>query len=236
MNKEDYVVGVDVGTGSARAGLFDLSGRMLASAVHPIQIFRPQTDFVEQSSRDIWASVCAAVRKCLGQARVAPATIAGVSFDATCSLVVLDEADNPVTVSPEDDDDRNIIVWMDHRATAQAEAINDTGHRVLNYVGGRLSPEQQPPKLRWLKENLPETWRRAQRFFDLADYLVYEACKVDVRSLCTVVCKWTYMGHEGEHGGWDRSFFEQAGLADLLTPNRVVSVSACARWARGPGR
>ena len=221
MNDEDYVVGVDVGTGSARAGLFDSGGRMLASAVHPIQIFRPQTDFVEQSSRDIWASVCAAVRNCLGRARVAPAAIAGISFDATCSLVALDEADNPVTVSPENDDDRNIIVWMDHRATAQAEAINDTGHRVLNYAGGRLSPEQQPPKLRWLKENLPETWRRARRFFDLADYLVYEACKEDVRSFCTVVCKWTYMGHEGAHGSWDRSFFEQAGLADLFTPNRV---------------
>jgi len=221
MSNEDYVIGVDVGTGSARAGLFDLGGRMLASAAYPIQIFRPQTDFVEQSSRDIWGSVCEAVRECLGESGVAAAAVSGISFDATCSLVALDEADNPVTVSPENDDERNIIVWMDHRATAQADEINATSHRVLNYVGGGLSPEQQPPKLKWLKENLPETWRRTRRFFDLADYLVYEACKEDVRSFCTVVCKWTYMGHEGEHGSWDHSFFEQAGLADLFTPNRV---------------
>ncbi|MGH9901887.1 MAG: FGGY-family carbohydrate kinase, partial [Pyrinomonadaceae bacterium] len=105
--------------------------------------------------------------------------------------------------------------------TAQAGEINGTRHRVLEYVGGQISPEQEPPKLLWVKEHLPESWSRARRFFDLADYLVYEACKRDVRSFCTVVCKWTYMGHEGEHGRWDTSFFEQIGLADLFTPNRV---------------
>jgi ribulose kinase len=49
----------------------------------------------------------------------------------------------------------------------------------------------QPPKLRWLKTHLPGTWARARRLFDLADYLVYEVCREDVRSFCTVVCKWT---------------------------------------------
>lgn len=217
----EFVIGVDVGTGSARAGLFDLRGQMIASAAHPIQIFRPQTDFVEQSSRDIWQSVCRAVRECLEASGVKPESVAGISFDATCSLVALDEANEPVSIALDGEAERNIIVWMDHRATAQADEINRTKHRVLDYVGGRLSPEQQPPKLKWIKENLPETWRRARRFFDLADYLVYEACREDVRSFCTVVCKWTYMGHEGEHGSWDQSFFEQIDLADLFTPNRV---------------
>ena len=54
----EYVIGIDVGTGSARAGLFDLGGQMIASAVHPIKIFRPFPNHVEQSSADIWAAVC----------------------------------------------------------------------------------------------------------------------------------------------------------------------------------
>jgi FGGY-family pentulose kinase len=218
---EQYVVGVDVGTGSARAGLFDLQGRMAAAAAHPIQIFRPEAGYVEQSSRDIWQSVCRAVRECREKAGVPASGVVGISFDATCSLVALDERDGPVSVARDGDAERNIVVWMDHRATAQADEINRTRHRVLDYVGGGLSPEQQPPKLKWVKEELPATWRRTRRFFDLADYLVYEACKEDVRSFCTVVCKWTYMGHEGEHGSWDPSFFEQIGLADLFAPNRA---------------
>ena len=214
----NLVIGIDVGTGSTRAGLFDLNGNLLASAVNPIQIFRPQADYVEQSSRDIWQSVCQSVKDCLEKSGVEKENIIGISFDATCSLVALDENDAPVSVDFDGDDEKNIIVWMDHRATKQADEINQTKHRVLDYVGGQISPEQEPPKLKWIKENLPETWRRTRRFFDLADYLVYEATKKDVRSLCTVVCKWTYLGHEN---CWDKSFFEQINLADLFEPNRV---------------
>lgn len=217
----EYVIGVDVGTGSVRAGVFDLQGMLVASAKYPIQIFRPLPDYVEQSSRDIWRNVCRAVRACLEGGNIDPNHVAGISFDATCSLVVLDVEDLPLTISPSGDPKRNVIVWMDHRAIKQAEEINRTGHRVLDYAGGQLSPEQEPPKLKWIKEHLPDTWRKAHRFFDLADYLVYEACGKDIRSFCTVVCKWTYLGHEGERGSWDTKFFEQVDLADLLTPNRV---------------
>jgi len=219
--KTEYVIGVDVGTGSARAGIFDLQGRMVATAQHPIQMFRPHEDHVEQSSRDIWSAVCTSVRAAMDKGAVSPELVVGISFDATCSLVALDERDRPVTVSLDGNPEQNIIVWMDHRAQEQADEINRTGHRVLNYVGGKLSPEQEPPKLKWIKEHLPETWRRAAKFFDLADYLVYESCKEDVRSLCTVVCKWTYLGHEGEGGSWDESFFQQIDLEDLFAGGRA---------------
>lgn len=212
------MIGIDVGTGSARAGIFDVCGNLLASAAQPIRIFRPAPDFVEQSSRNIWRSVCESVKNCLEKSGVDKENIVGISFDATCSLVALDKNDNPVTLDFDGDDEKNIIVWMDHRAVKQADEINRTKHRVLEHVGGAISPEQEPPKLKWIKENLPESWNRTRRFFDLADYLVYEATKTDVRSLCTVVCKWTYLGHENS---WDKSFFEQINLSDLFEPNRV---------------
>ncbi len=217
----EFVVGVDVGTGSARAGIFDLRGRMIASAVHPIKIFRPFPNHVEQSSEDIWQAVCKSVHAALESGKVNPNSVAGISFDATCSLAALDENNQPVTISDTGNDEQNIIVWMDHRAEKQTDEINRTKHRVLDYVGGRISPEQEIPKLKWIKENLPETWARTAKFLDLADFLVYRASGKNVRSLCTVVCKWTYLGHEGEFGSWDESFFKEIGLEDLFINNRV---------------
>ncbi len=214
-------IGIDVGTGSVRAGVFDATGRMRAAVMREIQIWRPQADFVEQSSEDIWRAVSGAVRQAVADAGARSDEVRGLGFDATCSLVVLDAENQPVTVSPTGRDEQNVVVWMDHRAAEQAERINATGHAVLKYVGGRISPEMQTPKLLWLKENLPQTWRRAARFLDLPDFLTFRATGDDTRSLCTTVCKWTYLGHEsprsaGSIGGWDESYFRQVGLEDLV--------------------
>jgi len=211
-----YFLGIDVGTGSARAGIFDQQGRMVGAATRAIRRWTPAPDHVEQSSDDIWRACGAATRQALREAGLQPAAVQGIGFDATCSLVALDAKDQPVSVSTTGRAAQNVIVWMDHRAIPQAERIDRTHHPVLRYVGGSVSPEMQPPKLLWLKENLPATWRRAARFLDLPDFLTYRATGDDTRSLCTTVCKWTYLGHRGPDGaGWDAGFFKQIGLGDL---------------------
>ena len=205
-------LGIDVGTGSVRAGLFDGSGDRRGMGVHPIEIFRPQEDFAEHSSDDIWRAIGLAVRTALGEARAKPDDVAGIGYDATCSLVALDAAGRPVSVSPTGRDEQNVVVWMDHRAIEQAERINRTGHDVLKYVGGTISPEMELPKLLWLSERLPASFARAAHFFDLADFLTYRSTGVATRSLCTTVCKWTYLGHEGR---WADDFLNQIGLGAL---------------------
>jgi FGGY-family pentulose kinase len=204
------VLGVDVGTGSARAGAFTLEGRMLGQAAQPIRMWKPESDFVQQSSEDIWIAICTAVRSVLS--RLPDVQVAGIGFDATCSLVVLDAAGQPVSISLDGAAEQNIIVWMDHRAAAQAERINAGGHDVLRYVGGRVSLEMEVPKLLWLKEHLPESWRRAAHFFDLPDFLTWRATGSDTRSLCSTVCKWNYRGQEG---CWDEAYLRDIGLGEL---------------------
>jgi FGGY-family pentulose kinase len=139
-------------------------------------------------------------------------TIRGIGFDATCSLAVLDGAGAPVSVSPDGEPEQNVIVWMDHRAGAQADRINAGGYEVLRYVGGRISLEMETPKLLWLKENRPEAWAQAAHFFDLPDFLTWRATGSLARSLCSTVCKWTYLGHEQR---WDEGYFRAIGLGDL---------------------
>ncbi|MFX5718660.1 FGGY family carbohydrate kinase, partial [Acinetobacter baumannii] len=70
--------------------------------------------------------------------------------------------------------ERDVIVWMDHRALEQAQRINAGGHAVLSYVGGVISPEMETPKLLWLKEQLPEVYHGAAHFFDLTDFLTWK--------------------------------------------------------------
>ncbi|KAK1323102.1 hypothetical protein QJS10_CPA02g01463 [Acorus calamus] len=220
-------LGVDVGTGSARAGLFDEDGRLLSTASSSIQIWK-QGHCIEQSSTDIWHAICAAVKSACSLANVTAEQVIGLGFAATCSLVAVDADGSPVTVSWSGDARRNVIVWMDHRAVSQAERINASKSPVLQYCGGGLSPEMQAPKLLWVKENLQESWSMAFRWMDLSDWLSYRATGDDTRSLCTTVCKWTYLGHahmqqsdekdscDMETCGWDDEFWEEIGLGDLV--------------------
>ena len=123
---------------------------------------------------------------------------------------------SPLTVSSSGDERRNVIVWMDHRAIAEARQVNETQDDVLRYVGGSISPEMEIPKLLWLKRHLPSTYRSAGHFFDLADYLSFRATGSTARSMCTLACKWNYLAHEQR---WSGSYFERIGLGDLAADN-----------------
>jgi FGGY-family pentulose kinase len=210
---DQLVVAVDVGTGSARAGVHDARGRLLGRGDHPILMNRPLPEHAEHSSDDVWAAVGRAVRAALAAAGAEPGAVRGISFDATCSLVVLDREGRPVSVSPTGEDRWDTIVWLDHRAVAEAEACTASGHPVLAHVGGVMSPKMETPKLMWLKRNKPGSWARAGRFLDLADFLTHRAAGSLARSVCTVACKWTYLAHE--RPGWRRDFFEAMGVGDL---------------------
>jgi D-ribulokinase len=227
-------IGVDVGTSSARAGVFDERGTLLATARHPITVWHEAGNVVEQSSSEIWSACTDAVRAAMAEASLPPAAVGGIGFDATCSLVVLDAGANPLTVSPSGEARRNVIVWMDHRAMAEARAVNDTQDDVLRYVGGSISPEMEIPKLLWLKRHLPSTYDGAGHFFDLADFLSFKATGSVARSMCTLTCKWNFLAHEGR---WSRRYLERVGLGDLASGDyaRIGKEIAAPGTALGAG-
>ena len=209
-------IGIDIGTSSARAGVFDEKGTLLATARHPITVWHEAGSVVEQSSSEIWAACAASVRAAMAEAALPPSAVNGLGFDATCSLVVLDAAANPLTVSTSGDQRRNVIVWMDHRAIAEARFVNDTHDDVLRYVGGSISPEMEIPKLLWLKRHLPSTYNTAGHFFDLADFLSFRATGSTLRSICTLACKWNFLSHDHR---WSGSYLDRVGLGDLASKN-----------------
>ncbi|MFK7844607.1 MAG: FGGY-family carbohydrate kinase [Rhodothermales bacterium] len=233
-SNKKYFIGIDVGTGSARAGVFDSSGTCLGVGKKTTTLYRDTGHIVEQSSDDIWSAVCHSVKDAVKAADIDVKHVVGIGFDATCSLVVIGADNKPMPVGSSGDSKRNIMVWMDHRAAEQATRINATKHRVLDYVGGVISPEMETPKLLWLKENQSDIFNNAKHFFDLTDFLTWKASDDLARSVCTVSCKWTYMAHEQS---WDKSYFDEIGLSELSDNNfeRIGSKIVDAGTSLGDG-
>ena len=223
-------IGVDVGTLSARAGVFDSDGRLLANTRRPIAVWREPGDIVEQSSDDIWSAVTSAVREAIQASGLPAQAVRGMGFDATCSLVALDRNARPLSVSPTDAPQRDVIVWMDHRAAADAERINGGRHEALRYVGGKISPEMHAPKLAWLARCKPETIGAAGQFFDLTDFLSFRATGSLTRSACPATCKFGYLAHETR---WPDEFFDSIGLGFLKDDN-YARIGAATAWPGTP--
>ena len=237
-------IGVDVGTGSARAGVFDSSGRLLGVAKRTIAIWRDPDNVVEQSSADIWRAVTEAVREAIEASGLPRGAHAGLGFAATCSLIALDERLQPLSVNSAGAPERDVIVWMDHRAAEDAARINAAGHEVLRYAGGALSPEMQTPKLVWLARAKPEIFGRAAHFLGLTDWLAFRATGSLARSLCTVACKFGYLAHERR---WPGEFFDSVDLhalsadgfarlgADIVAPGTPLALGLTAESADAMG-
>ena len=221
-----YLLGIDVGSGSARCGVFDEAASLVGVGVQAIAQHRPAPDHVEQSSEDIWSAICIAVKAALRYAGIEGAQVAALSYSATCSLVLLDDAHQPLPLS-EGETPWNIIMWMDHRAQEETRLCNATGSPVLRNLGGAISVEMEIPKLMWVKRHRPDLWKRIGYAGDLADFLCLRSTGTLERSVCTLGCKWTY---DPDSGGWDHAFLKQIGLDDLLDraalPARATTIGS----------
>ncbi|KAN0066377.1 hypothetical protein ACQY0O_000471 [Thecaphora frezii] len=225
LAQSTFYIGVDVGTGSARAALVDNDGNILSESSYATQTYRLDTDarIFEQSTSDIWACIAQSVRDVVQGSRVDPKQVKGIGFDATCSLAVTDFNGTPMSVTPEPKDswgpgERNVILWADHRAEEEANRINKTGSMVLDYVGKTMSLEMEIPKILWLKKHMPANVFSKCMFFDLPDYLTYRATGSLARSNCSLVCKCSYVppGVDGSKLGWQPDFFKRIGLDDFV--------------------
>ncbi|KAA8650040.1 FGGY-family carbohydrate kinase [Aspergillus tanneri] len=193
----DHYIGIDVGTGSARACIIDGRGDIVGLASENIGLWQPQQGYYEQSTNNIWHCICVAVHRAISQHNIDPDTVRGIG--------------------PNFDSDRNVILWLDHRPVEETEKINATNHNLLRYVGGKMSIEMEIPKVLWLKNYMPKDLFDQCKFYDLADALTHIATGNEKRSFCSVVCKQGYVpvGVDGSVKGWQEDFLTEIGLGDL---------------------
>ncbi|MGG5823898.1 FGGY-family carbohydrate kinase [Falsiroseomonas sp. HW251] len=199
------LVAVDVGTLSARAGVFDARGGLLAAAATGFPLRRPAPGHAVYRFAEIWAAVVKAVQGALDAAPGAAGRVVALAFDATSSLALTHLGSPPL------EDGADVFCWADHRGEAEAEEITATGDRFLRHMGGTLSPEMHLPKLLWLRRRDPAAWARVTGARDLCDALAHRATGVDRHSLNGLACKWAYLPGEG----WRHGLLARLGLSDL---------------------
>lgn len=157
------LLGIDVGTTSIKAAVFDESGKQLAQTTVDYTL-QQKDNIVEFDAEQYW-QLC---RRAIGEVTQG-LTVGALSVDTQCETMILTDAEGtPV---------RKAIVWLDNRAEEEAEEIGaHFGEQKVYEVTGQPEITAAWPacKLLWMQKHEPENWAKTKRIFLLEDYLLFK--------------------------------------------------------------
>lgn len=212
-NKRSCVIGLDCGTGGARAMITDMAGKVLGQATAVYETQFPRAGWAEQLPSDWWSAATTAIRAAMREAGVSASDVVAISADGTSSTLVALDADlDPIGPA---------ILWMDNRASAQAQRMTATGDDALGRCRAGVSSEWMIPRLLWLKERRPAEFERTRWFVEMADYLALRLSGRLTLGHNQATNRWFY---NGRNAGWPEDFFTRVGLAGITErfPDEVL--------------
>ncbi|GAB2733036.1 FGGY-family carbohydrate kinase [Salinifilum aidingensis] len=164
---EEVLLGVDIGTGSAKGALVTTRGQVLARASCRHETSYPHPGWVEHDAEAVWWSDFRALL-----AELLPAAegkhLVGLGLSGIGPVFLpADAGGNPLRPA--------ILYGVDTRATAEIDELNAEfgAEDVLARGGSALSSQAVGPKVRWLANHEPETFARAEKLLMCSSYLVH---------------------------------------------------------------
>ena len=165
------LVGLDVGTTSIKAVVYEPEGRAIGRAAVPTPTHNPRPGWAYHLADEFWAAAVTVVREALA-AVPEPRAVAAIAVASVGEAIVpLDARGEPTA---------EVIAWFDTRTRPQAEWLDRTIGKDALFArsGVSLQPIFSLCKLLWLRDERPEAWARTTRWLMAADYLAWRLCGV----------------------------------------------------------
>lgn len=166
MVRTEAILGLDIGTTSTKAVLFDLTGAELAAAQYGYPIQTPQSGWVEQKPEDLWIAVIEAIRTVIDRAGPETHTLALALAAQSGSLIPSRRDGRPVYPA---------IIWMDGRTEDLVAQWRAGGieAQVRQISGWSLSPGLCLPTISWLSRYRPDVFAAASHYFSVNDFITF---------------------------------------------------------------
>lgn len=154
------MIGIDVGTTSAKAVAFDPGGGEHGSGDTGYPLLEPNPGEAVQDPNEVVDGALEAARLALGGG----GRIRGLALSSAMhSLVALDEQGRPIS---------QLLTWADNRAAAQAERLRAEHPELHARTGTPLHPMAPLSKLVWFRETQPELFAQARRWVGVKELIV----------------------------------------------------------------
>jgi xylulokinase len=161
-----HTIGIDVGSQSIKGCLLDPDGEVVAVGREGCAMNHPASGWAEQDPAEWQRGLTSVVAQLLERAGVAGGDVGQLGMACQVDGVVpVDSGLRPL---------RNGIIWLDRRASAEAQALVDrVGERELfERTGLNCNASHTGPKMMWLRDNESEIYGEASWLAPVGSYLV----------------------------------------------------------------
>ncbi len=228
-----YAIGVDFGTLSGRSVLINVeNGNEIATSIldysHGVMDHQLpdgttlKVDWALQHPDDYLDVFAKTIPDVINKAGISADDIIGVGIDFTACTVMPVTADGtPLCKLKEFSSEPNswIKLWKHHAAQPEANRLNEIAEGrdegFLKRYGGKISSEWLLPKVWQTLNEAPEVYKKADRFIEAADWVVWQLTGNEKRNTCTAGYKAIWHKHEG-YPGSDFLASLDPGLKDLV--------------------
>ncbi len=163
-----YLLGIDYGTGGAKAALIDLDGNVLSYAFEEYPIIKHKQDWSEHDANLYWEIACRIISKIIMKANVDPEEIKGIgTSSALPSMVLIDKDGCPIN---------NAYNLMDRRARNEVQWLKDYigENNIFDISGNRLDDHPLVVNILWEKNNRPEGYKKIYKALTIDGYIRYK--------------------------------------------------------------
>lgn len=164
----ELLLGVDIGTYSAKGVLCDPAGRVLVEAVIEHELSLPRPGWAEHDAESVWWGEFVGLTRMLLGGQYSGDDIGAVAVSAIGACVLpVDVQGRPLRPG--------ILYGIDTRATEEIALLNQQfGERPMFELGGMaLTSQAIGPKILWMRRHEPEVFAAAHQFIASSSYMVY---------------------------------------------------------------
>ena len=163
-----YMIGVDIGTTSTKAVIYDSEGNFLKKHNIEYPMTTHEIGVAEESPAEIFDAVLFTVKKVIREVGAKPEEIKLLSFSSAMhSLIAMDKNNQPLT---------ECITWADNRASEYADKINNehNGLEIYKRTGTPIHPMSPLSKIYWLKHEHADIFKNTEKWIDIKTYVFYQ--------------------------------------------------------------
>jgi xylulokinase len=228
-SKQEYLLGIDLGTGGCKLTLVNVRGDVRGSSFTEYKTYYPHPGWSEQNPEDWYQTFIITMAKLLDETRLSGSDIMAIAVDASTHNAVLVGKKGKIL--------RPCIMWTDQRSIQQVRDLESRrGAEILRITFNKVNPTWSLPQLLWLRENEPDVMDRAERLFFTKDYLrhrltgTWETDHIDAHGS---------MLFDGQKREWSEDLIEELKLSlavfPPVVPPTTLSGKITSRAARESG-